>query len=141
MKQYWGTSAVISALVSASVWRRLDSGRHVTRLHTFYEFFSTITGGGIKVTDENGAKIPYTLSPSDAAAWLRNFSTRVQIADLDLAQTLRGLDQAETKGIQGAMVYDYGHRLAADLANADLLLTRNTDDFTRVGGSAKLKWP
>ena len=49
--------------------------------------------------------------------------------------------QAETNGIQGAMVYDYGHRLAADLANADLLLTRNTDDFTHVGGSAKLQWP
>ena len=53
MKQYWDTSAVINALVSASVWRRLDSGQHVTRLHTFYEFFSTITGRGIKVTDES----------------------------------------------------------------------------------------
>jgi hypothetical protein len=141
VKQYWDTSAVINALVSASVWRRLESGQHVTRLHTLYEFYSTVTGRGIKVTDQNGAKIPYTLSPSDAAAWLRNFSARVQIADLNLPQTLDGLDQGSAKGIQGAMVYDYGHSLAADLANADLLLTRNTDDFTHVGGSVRLEWP
>lgn len=141
MKEYWDTSAVLNALVSQAVWHRLATGEHFTRLHTLYEFFSTITGRGIKLTDAEGNKISFTLSASDAARWLRQFSRRVQIVDLDLAQTLDGLDQAERKGIQGGLVYDYGHSLAADHVGADLLLTRNTDNFEHLGGQARLEWP
>jgi len=141
MKHYWDTSAVINALVSTSVWSRLDSGEHVTRLHTFFEFFSTITGRGIKLTNEQGTKVSFTLSAADAATWLRKFSSRIQVDELNLDQTLAGFDQAEKKGIQGGMIYDFGHSLAAAHSGAASLLTRNTDDFRRVGGKTRLEWP
>ena len=43
MKTYWDTSAVMNAAVSAEVARLLDSGEHVTRTHTFSEFFNRMT--------------------------------------------------------------------------------------------------
>ena len=36
---------------------------------------------------------------------------------------------------------DYGHALAAKKVDADVLLTRNTEDFRGLSGSVGLEWP
>ncbi len=79
------------------------------------------------------------MSAHEAASWLRKFNAHVQRMDLDDSETLSALDHAEKKGIQGGRVYDYIHATAAAKAKADVILTRNTDDFAGLS-SARLEW-
>ena len=79
MKVYWDTSAAINAAVSAQVFNRLNSDEHCTRAHLFAEFFSTMTGRGIPVKDKDGNPARLMLTPNDAAAWLRTFSSKVRV--------------------------------------------------------------
>ena len=141
MKFYWDTSAAINALVSKPVWDRLDSGEHFTRLHLLSEFFSTMTNRGIEVKDKEGRSARLVMTARDAATWLRRFSGRIRLVELDRSETLDGLDQAQAKNISGPNVHDYGHALAADKAGADVLLTRNVKDFQPLGGKARIERP
>lgn len=61
--------------------------------------------------------------------------------DLDLNQTLDALDKAQDTNVTGGRVYDYGHALAAEQAQADVILTRNKSDFQGLEGAARLEWP
>jgi predicted nucleic acid-binding protein len=137
---YWDTSAAINAAVSAEVWRRLAADVHYTRSHLFCEFFAVLTGRGILVSDSEGKAVRVVLSPADACAWLRRFSQYVTAVELDSAETLDALDQAERKGIQGGRVYDYMHAAAAEKAKVDAVLTRNRDDFIGLS-SLPVEWP
>jgi len=140
VKSYWDTSAAINALVSTEVWSRLNTGEHFARLHLFFEFFATMTGRGISVKDQSGNPARLVLTPQDAAIWLRGFRTKVKLIDLDDTETLDALDKAQVRSVQGGRVYDYGHALAADKAQAHALLTRNTDDFSGLT-EMPVKWP
>jgi hypothetical protein len=140
VKSYWDTSAAINALVSPEVWARLSTGEHFARLHLFSEFFATMTGRGIPVKDETGNPARLVLSPKDAAAWLRVFRSKVNLVELDDTETLDALDNAQAHNIQGGKVYDYVHAMAAQKAQSDALLTRNTDDFSDLT-KISLHWP
>ena len=140
MKTYWDTSAAINALVSSEVWARLDTDDHFARLRLFAEFFATITGRGIPVKDPSGNPARLVLTPQDAAVWLRGFRAKVRLIELDDTEMLDALDQAHARNVQGGRVYDYGHALAADKAQAELLLTRNTNDFSGLAQTA-VQWP
>ena len=52
MTTYWDTSAAINAAISPEVFRRLENGKHVARLHLLAEFFATMTGRGVEIKDE-----------------------------------------------------------------------------------------
>jgi len=140
VKNYWDTSAAINALVSTQVWARLNTGEHFARLHMFSEFFATITGRGIPAKDQAGNPIRLALSPQDAALWLRGFRAKVKLIDLNDTETLDALDKAQVRNVQGGRVYDYFHALAAEKAQADALLTRNTNDFSGLTKLA-IQWP
>ena len=128
MKTYWDTSAAINAAVSPEVNARLNSGEHVTRLHLLGEFFATMTGRGVEIIGQDGLPERMVFSPEDCSACL-----------------LDALDKAQARGVVGPQVYDYWHVLVCAKAKADLVLSRNTDDFSRwnqaIGGQAKLAWP
>ena len=145
MRTYWDTSAAINAAVSTAVMDRLDSGEHLARLHTLAEFFSTLTGRGVRVLDQAGKPALVVFDPNDCAAWLRRFATRVQFEELTKDEVLEGLDKAQSRGVQGARVYDYWHVLVSDKAKAGEILTRNTKDFEPLaqatGGHVKVRWP
>ena len=141
MRVYWDTSALLNAVVSRTVKERLKADSHCTRLHTFSEAFSTLTGRGITVRDAHGNPERLVMEPKQAAQWLRSISGHLDIVDLDADETLAGLDRAQTLGVQGGQVYDYIHRLAADKAKADILLTRNVQDFSVLSGTAKVQFP
>lgn len=49
--------------------------------------------------------------------------------ELTKQEALRGLDKAQSLGVQGARVYDYWHALVSHKAKSDQLLTRHTRDF------------
>ena len=73
MKTYWDTSAAIKAAISPEVFRLLESGEHVARLHLLAEFFATMTGRGVEITDEEGNSDRMVFTQNESAAWLRKF--------------------------------------------------------------------
>jgi predicted nucleic acid-binding protein len=135
------TSAAINAFVSAKVSARLDSGDHYIRLHLLSEFFATMTGRGVAVKDANGTPARLKISPTDAASWLRKFSSRVKIVELDVEEILGALDEAQRKNVQGGKVYDFIHAVAADKIEDVTLVTRNAKDFSGLTAKATVEWP
>ena len=126
--------------MSDDVRAKLDTGEHVTRVHTFGEFFAHLTGRGIRFVDRaTGESVLLKLTPDECANWLREFSKSVAFCELTPGELLDGLGKAQSKNIQGAAIYDYWHALAARKAKADVLLTRNTDDFKELVD--RVGWP
>jgi len=103
----------------------------------FSEFFSIMTGRGIQVKGQSGRLV---MSTADAATWLRRFSNRVKLVDLDLTETLDAFGKAAANGVIGRLVYDYGHILSAEKAGVDVILTRNTADFVPLT-LKPVQWP
>ncbi len=139
MKTYWDTSAAINAALSPEVFRRLDSGEHVARLHLLAEFFATMTGRGVEITDEGGNIDRMVFTQNECAAWLRKFADRLEFEELTEEEALNGLDKAQRLGVQGARVYDYWHALVSDKAKSSELITRNTRHFEGLAGN--VAWP
>ncbi len=143
MKFFWVTSAVINAAVSRTVESRLEAkaDEHVARLHMFYEFFSTMTGRGVMGKDASGQTLKILFDGNDAAEWLKEFSGKVTLVEIDSKESLDALAKAQSLSVQGAHVYDYAHALAAVKAKADTVLTRNEKHFKGLTGQARIEWP
>jgi hypothetical protein len=139
MRTFWDTSAAINAAISAEVFRRLDNGEHVARLHLLAEFFATMTGRGVEITDEAGKAERMVFTPNECAVWLKNFAQRVTFEELTKVEALAALEKAQIAGVQGARVYDYWHALVAEKTKADELITRNTRHFQ--GLAKNVAWP
>jgi len=139
MRTYWDTSAAINAAISSEVFRRLDTGEHVARLHLLAEFFATMTGRGVEITDEAGNAERLAFTQNECAAWLKNFAHRVKFEELTKEEALAALEKAQIAGVQGARVYDYWHALVAEKTKADELITRNTRHFQ--GLTKNVTWP
>lgn len=139
MRTYWDTSAAINAAISPEVFRRLDTGEHVARLHLLAEFFATMTGRGVELTDEAGNAERMVFTQNECAAWLKNFAQRVTFEKLTKEEALDALENAQIAGVQGARVYDYWHALVAEKTKADELITRNTRHFQ--GLAKNVAWP
>lgn len=139
MRTYWDTSAAINAAISPAVFSRLDAGEHVARLHLLAEFFATMTGRGVEITDEDGNVDRMVFTQNECAAWLREFARRLKFEELTKDEALSGLDKAQRLSIQGARVYDYWHALVSEKAKANELLTRNTRHFQ--GLTENVAWP
>ena len=139
MKTYWDTSAAINAALSPEVFRRLEKGEHVARLHLLAEFFATMTGRGVEITDEAGNVDRMVFTQNECAAWLREFADRLEFDELTKEEALTGLDKAQRLGVQGARVYDYWHALVSNKAKSNELITRNTRHFQ--GLAENVVWP
>jgi hypothetical protein len=139
MRTYWDTSAAINAAISPEVFRRLDAGEHVARLHLLAEFFATMTGRGVEITDEAGNAERLAITQNECATWLKNFAQRVKFEELTQEEALAALEKAQSAGVQGARVYDYWHALVAEKAKADELITRNTRHFQDL--AKNVAWP
>jgi hypothetical protein len=139
MRTYWDTSAAINAALSPEVFRRLDKGEHVARLHLLAEFFATMTGRGVEITDEAGNTDRMVFTQNGCAAWLREFADEVEFEELTKDEALNSLDKAQRLGVQGARVYDYWHALVSNKAKSNELITRNTRHFE--GLAVNVAWP
>jgi hypothetical protein len=139
MRTCWDTSAAINAAISSEVFRRLDTGEHVARLHLLAEFFATMTGRGVEITDEAGNVERLAFTQKECAAWLKNFAQRVKFEELTKDEALAALEKAQSVGVQGARVYDYWHALVAEKTEADELITRNSRHFQ--GLTKNVAWP
>ena len=139
MRTYWDTSAAINAALSPEVFRRLDKCDHVARLHLLAEFFATMTGRGVEITDEAGNTDRMVFTQNECAAWLRKFAGRLKFEELTKDEALNGLDTAQRMGVQGARVYDYWHALVSNKAKSDEIITRNMRHFQ--GLAENIAWP
>ena len=74
MRTFWDTSAAVNAALSPKVFRRLETGEHVARLHMLAEFFATMTGRGVEITDEAGNTDRMVFTQNECAAWLGKFA-------------------------------------------------------------------
>ena len=139
MRTYWDTSAAINAAISPEVYRRLATGDHIARLHLLAEFFAAMMGRGVEITDEAGNTDRMVFTQNECAAWLRTFAEKLDFEELTKQEALKGLDKAQSLGVQVARVYDYWHALVSQKAKSDELLTRNTRDFK--GLAQNVGWP
>ncbi len=139
MRTYWDTSAAVNAALSPEVFRRLENGEHVARLHLLAEFFATMTGRGVEITDEAGNIDRMVFTQNECAAWLRKFAGRLKFEELTKDEALNGLDTAQRMGVQGARVYDYWHALVSNKAKSDEIITRNMRHFQ--GLAENIAWP
>ena len=88
--------------------------------------------------DREGTRL--VMSAKEAAMWLREFSKKVKVVEIDMPEMLDALDSASEKGVQGGRVYDYTHAMAAKKCGAEIILTRNAKDFEGLT-AAKVEWP
>ena len=141
MKTYWDTSAAINAAVAPEVAARLDCGEHVTRLHLLEEFFSTMTGRGVATLNAEGEPSRVRFRPEECVIWLRDFCKHVAFVELNPEELLAGMEQAQSRHVQGARIYDFSHALCAVKAQAEELATRNTEHFQDLAEKIKVVWP
>ena len=102
MKAYWDSSAAINATISAEVFRRLENGEYVARLHLLAEVFATMTGRGGEIVDDDGNTDRMVFTQNECAVWLRNFASKVQFEELTKEEALDVLDKAQGLSVQGA---------------------------------------
>ena len=69
------------------------------------------------------------------------FNSRLREVELAANESLHALNNAQEQGNQGGRAYDYFRGLAATKANADVLLTRNDEDFRSLSKSVPVEWP
>ena len=119
MKNYWDSSALVAGVLDRAIRDRLDEEGGVTRMHTFAEFFSTLTG----------SRLGFRVDSDDAAALVRELSGNLIIMDLNVEEVARALDEAKAKGVRGGRVHDYLHAAAAVKAGCEVVLTLNDSDF------------
>jgi predicted nucleic acid-binding protein len=132
---YWDTSALLNAVVSPSVLARLKTGDNWTRLHTLSEAFALMTGRGVP-----SGTAQLTFRPDDCSAWLEKVLQNVTVTELSRSEVMSALKSAQRLGVKGRRVHDLMHAVAADKVKAEVLLTRDKQDFAGLG-KAKVEWP
>jgi predicted nucleic acid-binding protein len=120
MKIYWDSSALVEAVLDQKIRQRLSADQSVTHVHALSEVFGTLTGGRLGVK----------FKANEAAQVMNELATDLEFVELTAKETLAALDIAEEKGVRGGRVHDYLHAVAAQKANAGLLLTSDKFDFS-----------
>lgn len=119
------TSVLVAAVVAsephhAVCGRLLDVGDVGFYIHGLAEFFSTLTGG----------RKAFRLSPQQAVELLEaDYVPLLQITTLTAAETLRGMRECHSRGVQGGAIFDYLHLVAARKGKAERLYTLNVSNF------------
>ncbi|MBM4087809.1 MAG: type II toxin-antitoxin system VapC family toxin [Planctomycetes bacterium] len=119
------TSVLVAAVVASephhtACGRLLDRGDVGFYIHGLAEFFSTLTGG----------RKTFRLSPQQAVELLEaDYLPLLQITTLTAAETLRGMRECPSRGVQGGAIFDYLHLVAARKGKAERLYALNISNF------------
>ena len=108
----------------------LEPGQWI-RPHTLAEAFSTLTGG----------RLGFRYLPDDAAALLVEISQGLNYVELDAAETILALREAQAHGVRGGRIHDWLHARAAAKAKVQVLLTDNLSDFAGLETDFQLAAP
>lgn len=124
MKRYWDASGLVEALHDESVRLKVTKDSAVTRLHSFSEVFSTLTGG----------RLGFRYAPDDAAEIISSLARDLEVVDLSPEESLAALSRPGRVGVRGGRVHDFLHAEAARKAGVEQLVTLNTSDFVGLLG-------
>lgn len=122
------TSVLVAAAVAteshhAACSGLLDRGEMGFYVHGLAEFFSTLTGG----------RKAFRLSPQQAAEILEaDYVPMLQITTLTPGDTLRGMRECHSRGVQGGAIFDYLHLVAARKGKARRFYTLNGSNFRAI---------
>lgn len=130
MRIYWDSSALIEALHDQKMRDRIKRGDNATRTHTLTELFSTLTKG-----------VNFRYTPADAAKMIRDLATDLTFVDLNTAETLHAVEEANGQGVRGSRIHDLMHAWAAKKWQADLLLTLDSKGFSTLKVPVKISEP
>jgi predicted nucleic acid-binding protein len=131
MKRYWDTSALVDALHDSRLEALLMEPDQWTRPHALAEAFSTLTGG----------RLGFRYLPDDAAALLAELCQGLKYVELDAAETMLALREAQERGVRGGRIHDWLHARAAAKAKVQVLLTDNLSDFAGLEADFQLAAP
>lgn len=131
MSAYWDSSALVDACINEPSRVALAQERGVTRVHSFTEVFSTLTGG----------RLGFRSRPEDAAILCRELAGDLEVIDLSLEETLAALKNARRHGVRGGQIHDFLHAVAARKADAESIYTLNLDDFRGLRLPIKVQLP
>jgi predicted nucleic acid-binding protein len=121
MTIYWDSSALIEAVYSPDLMRRLLHDGGTTRPHSLAETFSVLTGNPVSRIDAD-----------DAARVVKHLAANLTFVEISADETLRALQQARKKGVRGGRIHDFLHAAAAEKAGADRILTLDRQDFSEL---------
>jgi predicted nucleic acid-binding protein len=122
---YWDTSAIVRAYRLGKV----PSG--LTRTHSLAEFYSTLTGAGLRTVHE-GRTVTVKFAPHHAAEAARKVFAKLACRDLDREEAWNALDSAAAANEQGRAIYDWLHCQVAKRAKCEQIATLNTAHFARM---------
>jgi hypothetical protein len=135
MSAYWDSSALLNAIVSEEVAKKIAQG-DIARSHGFCEVFSLLTGRGIPT--RSGRMV---MTNADAARVIEKLASKLTLRDLTWPETFAALRDAKRLGVQGGRIHDLMHARSAVLAGAEKILTRNVSDFEGLAGSLAVEVP
>jgi predicted nucleic acid-binding protein len=129
MTHYLDSSILVAAMVEdepnhEACLRVLRKKNAVTWVHALAETFATLTGG----------RLGLRASPATAAELIGALSPRLRLIELDAAETLSAIQDAESVGARGGSLYDYLHLVAARKVSATELHTLNGRHFSALAG-------
>jgi len=113
VRTYWDTSAAINAAISPEVIAAWQPETTLPACISWRNSSPTMTGRGVEITDEAGNTDRLVFAQNECAAWLRTFAEKLNFEELTKQEALKGLDKAQSLGVQGARVYDYWHALVS----------------------------
>ncbi len=126
MSRYWDTSGIIRAYLRG--WKP----EGFTRAHAVAEFLCVFTGPGVMV-EKGGQLVKAVLSATDAAKAAREVFGTLSFHDLTGPQTLDAGDAlAKVPDVKGKAVHDFMHVRAAELHQAESIVTLNVNQFFKM---------
>jgi predicted nucleic acid-binding protein len=113
------TSCIVSALLQAHP----EHARTFIAAHSLAETYAILT------------RLPRGLraTPRDALTLIKHNLTPLEIVTLSVDDYLNTVERMVNLGLPGGGIYDALIAKAALVAKVDILLTRNSKDFTRLG--------
>lgn len=126
--KYWDTSALLRA------WKEdWVPQEGFTRPHTIAEWMHIQTGRGLVFKKDDGTEEKRALSPGAAASEVRRMVAHLTFVDLNGLQTLDAVDQfAGIQGLRAGAVHDFMHIRAAELHQAEALVTLNLTEWSKM---------
>lgn len=78
------------------------------------------------------SRIPGGLSPDEARVTVSNLPNRMRVAPLTVGAYIAAIERCSARSLKSGSVFDALHLIAAERSRAEVLLTFNPNDFTRM---------
>lgn len=130
MKAFLDTSVLIASFygdhphhdASIELLLRFGPAEACCSVHSLAEMYSTLTG-------MPGAR---RIAPDVALLFLRDCGERLTLVSLEPVEYIRAIEACAQTGLSGGVVYDALHAQCALKAQAEVIYTWNTKDFSRI---------